>query len=91
MKINYAEGIKLLGETTALPASFFYLPGSNNRGVKGEYFSNKDLQGEPAFTRIDSQINFNWGNGAPKEGFNSDNFSVRWTFDLKPEKQGIIF
>ncbi len=88
IKINYAEGIKLLGETTALPSSFFYLPGSNEHGAKGEYFDNKDLKGNPAFTRTDTQINFNWGDGAPKEGFKNDDFSVRWTFDLKPEKTG---
>ncbi len=88
IKINYAEGTKLLGETTALPASSFYLPGSNEHGAEGEYFDNKELQGKPAFTRIDPQINFNWGSGAPKAAFNSDNFSVRWTFDLKPEKTG---
>jgi beta-glucosidase len=88
VKINYAEGTKLLGETTALPASFFYLPGSDKHGARGEYFANKELKGKPAFTRIDSSINFNWGSGSPKAGFNSDNFSVRWTFDLKPEKTG---
>ena len=88
IKINYTEGTKLLGETTPLPPSFFYLPGSNQHGAEGEYYNNKELNGKPAFKRIDSQINFNWGNGGPKEGFNVDNFSVRWTFDLIPEKTG---
>jgi len=87
-KINYSEGVKLLGESNPIPALFFYLPGSNEHGLKGEYFNNKDLKGEPVFTRTDSIINFNWGNGGPKEGFNKDDFSIRWTFDLKPEKTG---
>jgi beta-glucosidase len=88
IKINYSEGVKLLGETTAIPASFFYLPGSNEHGLNAEYFNNKDLKGLAAFTRVDTQLSFNWGANGPKEGFNKDNFSVRWTFDIKPEKSG---
>lgn len=88
IKINYAEGTKLLGEITALKTSYFYLPGSTEHGARGEYFGNKNLQGKPAFTRTDPQINFNWGDGSPKVGFDKDNFSVQWRFDLIPDKSG---
>ncbi len=50
---------------------------------RGEYFNNKNLSGNPALTRDDSQVNFNWGDGSPAYGtVNSDNFSVRWTRNL---------
>ncbi len=45
----------------------------------GQYFSNPDLSGAPAFVREDSRIDFDWGGGSPREGFPADNFSVRWT------------
>ncbi len=31
-------------------------------GLKGEYFSNTSLSGDPALTRTDANIDFNWGN-----------------------------
>lgn len=45
----------------------------------GTYFNTTDFTGNPVFTRIDSQINFNYGTGSPVPGFvNTDNFSIRW-------------
>ncbi|MHC4560869.1 MAG: hypothetical protein ACYS80_26605 [Planctomycetota bacterium] len=32
-------------------------------GIKGEYFNNMDLSGQPVLTRIDPQINFYWNPG----------------------------
>jgi PA14 domain len=46
---------------------------------RGEYFNNRDLSGNPALVRNDSEINFDWGSGSPDGNINSDNFSVRWT------------
>ncbi len=50
---------------------------------KGEYFSNRDLNGTPALVRNDRAIDFNWGNGSPAAGvIGADDFSVRWTRSL---------
>jgi hypothetical protein len=38
--------------------------------------------------RTDSTIDFDWGGGAPHEGMNQDNFSIRWTGFMKPEHSG---
>jgi len=46
---------------------------------RGEYFSNPNLSGTPAFVRNDPSIDFDWGLGGPASNFPSDNFSVRWT------------
>ncbi|MEZ4541455.1 MAG: PA14 domain-containing protein [Chloroflexota bacterium] len=48
---------------------------------RGEFFNNKNLSGSPVAVRDDAAINFNWGNGSPMAGVNSDQFSVRWTRD----------
>ena len=57
-------------------------------GLQGEYFDNRDLKGQPAFTRIDKKIDFAWWDGAPDKKFDPDNFGVRWSGVLIPEKTG---
>lgn len=34
---------------------------------------------QPLFTRVDSQIDFHWRDGAPRRDMNDDDFGVRWT------------
>jgi hypothetical protein len=49
---------------------------------RGEYFNNTNLIGSPVVVRNDSDVNFNWGAGAPARRLPADNFSVRWTRQL---------
>jgi len=53
---------------------------------KGEYWTNRDLSGNPRVVRNDRDINFNWGTGSPDPRIPVDNFSARWTrtFDFSP-------
>ncbi len=61
-------------------------------GLKGEYFANADLGGEPAFERKDIRVRFDWGDLLPVAGGNApawktfprDKFSVRWTGSVMP-------
>jgi hypothetical protein len=46
---------------------------------RGEYWSNRGLDGSPTRVRNDKSIDFNWGWGAPAADIPADNFSVRWT------------
>jgi beta-glucosidase len=34
---------------------------------------------KPLFTRVDPNIDFHWGDGAPRADMNDDDFGVRWT------------
>lgn len=52
-------------------------PTSTNQGLVGSYFQSRDLT-QISKTRIDKQINFNWGLNSAMPGLKSDNFSVRW-------------
>jgi hypothetical protein len=58
-------------------------------GLKAEYFNNIDLSGEPVLTRLDSEIDFNWGSAdvagenSPDASINVDNFSARWSGELE--------
>jgi hypothetical protein len=44
---------------------------------KGEYYSDRSLDNR-AFTRNDEDIDFDWGDGSPRD-LSRDNFSVRWS------------
>ena len=60
------------------------------KGLKGEYFNNRDFKGTPVFTRIDPQIDFNWTDGTPDKRIRNDfNFAVRWTGELAAPATGV--
>ncbi len=46
---------------------------------RGEYFTNKYLQGNPSLVRQDPLINFDWSTGSPNPKITRDRFSARWT------------
>jgi hypothetical protein len=49
-------------------------------GLKAQYYDNIELSGEPVLTRVDPQINFDWGTDSPEPNVvPEDGFSVRWS------------
>jgi len=52
-------------------------------GIKGEYFNNTTLNETPALTRIDPDVNFDWGGGGPGAPLPDNGWSARWTADLE--------
>jgi beta-glucosidase len=63
---------------------FVTVPGGS-RGLKAEYFSNDELQGEPALVRSDERVNFRWGEGSYADNGPVDHFSVRWAGYFVPK------
>jgi len=58
----------------------------NGRGLTGIYYNgNFETQ---AGTRIDADINFNWGTGSPMAEVSPNNFSVSWTGQILPRYTG---
>ncbi len=46
----------------------------------GTYYNNTTFSGTPAITRVDPQINFNFGTNSPAPGFVSNtNYSIAWS------------
>jgi glucose/arabinose dehydrogenase len=45
----------------------------------GAYFANTTLTGEPAVTRSDDAVDFDWGDGTPHPSLPENGFSARWT------------
>jgi beta-glucosidase len=64
-----------------------FLESEGMSGLKGEYFDNKNMEGEPSHTRLDSVLRF-WFRNSPFPGLDAPNFSVRWTGMLKPPVSG---
>ena len=81
-KVLYSPGMYPTG-TQVVPA-----PATAFRGLKGEYFANREWQGEPALVREDARLDFNWASLAPAAQVPADNFSVRWTGKLVAPESG---
>jgi hypothetical protein len=80
VRIEYYEhlgGARVKVWWDIIPASF--------SDWKGEYWSNRDLDGSPSLVRNDKGPNdtlgldFHWGAGAPASGLPADQLSARWT------------
>jgi len=61
---------------------------TNQRGLKADHYNNREFSGKPLFTSIDKNVDVNWIDGAPRKDMDGDNFSVRWTGILNPERSG---
>lgn len=102
-QVLYARGADLVEgrndpAATPLIEPHYLRPSANSpeRGLRGEYFRNRDLSGKPALVRVDAQIGFTWDRGSPtdnllargeagpSEAVPADNFSIRWSGQLVP-------
>ncbi len=88
--VEYAPGCSMAGEIRPVEGSALRPPSGagGTTGLRGEYFANQDLSGVPSLTRIDREVDFDWGDGAPAAGIPEDHFSVRWTGSIVPPESG---
>ncbi|HEY5916014.1 MAG TPA: glycoside hydrolase family 3 C-terminal domain-containing protein [Chryseolinea sp.] len=85
--VLYAQGCELAtGMPTYKTIPAHALFNGANPGIKAEYFNNTDFSGSPLFGLTDSEIDKNWSDKAPRNDMNDDNFSVRWSGELVPDK-----
>lgn len=61
------------------PNVFAAPPTQTTNAWYGTYFNNRNLQGNPVWTREDPNVDFSWGNGSPGANIPPKDFSVRWT------------
>jgi beta-glucosidase len=89
-RILYAEGSDLaegVHNLTVIPSRYLQTA-EGQQGATGEYFNNRDLKGEPMFTRVDDQVNFYWEHLSPRYDLPDDNFGVKWTTYLTAPETG---
>lgn len=85
-RVLYSQGLYAPGVIVEpIPAAMLT---SNGAGLRGEYFNNRELKGEPTLVRNDAGINFDWGAMSPAAGIPEDNFSIRWTGKLQATESG---
>lgn len=80
--------------TFQAPASFFSLTAyyeaaqlGSGSGLTGAYYDEEEhnFAGTPAFWRIDTTVNFDWGHESPAASLVGDDFfSIRWTGGIEP-------
>jgi beta-glucosidase len=68
-------------------SEFVTAPGGES-GLKGEYFSDQGLKGNPALVRTDKHVHFDFGEGSFAQGQPIDHFSIRWTGYFVPKTVG---
>ena len=56
-------------------------------GLRGSYFANSTLTGNPVQTRTEA-VSFQWGTAAPFAGLPADNFSARWVGQVSAPSTG---
>ena len=88
--VLYAPGTYKIGTSNLpIPSSAFSSSSSGSgSGLRGEYFNNRDLKGNPVLLRNDAQVNFDFGTLSPAAGLTPKDFSVRWTGKLTPTVSG---
>ena len=55
------------------------------RGARAEYFTNANLTGSPALSKIDPNTNFLWGSWRPDDQIKTETYSARWVGKIKPD------
>ncbi|GAB0157624.1 glycoside hydrolase family 3 C-terminal domain-containing protein [Chryseobacterium sp. Alg-005] len=88
VEIIYSKGIDWnVKEVTTIPNEF--LSFENKKGLKGNYFSNSNLSGNPSFERLDEQLNFKWTLYSPDPAkLQPDHYSIRWMGKLEAPDSG---
>ncbi len=82
VKISFAQGVFLSGDTKPIEGEFFV------NGINAEFFDNMELKGKPVVEKVIDQINFDWGGENPFEGIKEDKFSVRFLTLIKAPVTG---
>ncbi len=85
-EVLYAQGSDL---AEGIPIFETVPAGVLQGGLKTEYFTNRELSGEAAFGSVDSILDANWQDKAPRKDMDGDDFSVRWTGEIVPENTGL--
>jgi beta-glucosidase len=57
-------------------------------GLDVDYFAGQAMEGAPISSAVDTTLDVNWRDAAPRAGMNPDDFGVRWTGTFRPPQSG---
>ena len=93
-RVEFSQGCEITKGILPLKA----IPSSNLKpadsseaafGLSAAYYNNPILAGEPAFRRVDDEVDFVWRDTSPISAQWGDNFSVVWEGFVVPAASGI--
>ena len=91
VEVRFSEG-NITSDTMAMARSSVYEhvddDGVTTAGLKVDFFTNPELKGEPALSRVDPVLNYIWATHGPAPDMPSDNWSARWTGQIRPKVTG---
>ncbi len=92
VEVIYEKAINFTNDTllayTETEKKFFF---NGKPGVQAEYFTNEKLDGEPAVTQIEKNIDHFWSEGeVPVKGVPSIHFSARYTTSIIADKDDVM-
>lgn len=70
------------------PQILFTAAGSDERGLRADFFDNTTLEGAPVASRVDRKFRFDWNENTGVEGLSREQFSARWRGVLRPVTSG---
>jgi glucose/arabinose dehydrogenase/PKD repeat protein len=73
--------------TISAEKSAYIRVGPVSSGLLGEYYNDTNLLNR-VLSRVDTTVDFDWGNGSPAPALPTDFFSVRWTGEVQPAFSG---
>jgi beta-glucosidase len=89
-RVLFAQGSELADGMPmfyTVPASVLFT-NENTPGLQAAYYNDITLAGKPLYTEVDSTLDANWSDNAPRKDMDDDNFSVRWTGAIIPHHSG---
>lgn len=87
VNVQYSKGSSR-NPVLYVPVDQQFLKSDTASGLRGEYFDNLTLAGNPVLSRVDKKIDFMWTLFAPDKRLAKDQYSVRWTGSISAPKSG---
>jgi len=90
VSIEFVEGATMKGNLPVVGNQYLTTTYQDKtvNGLKGEYFDNGGLVGNPSCVRIDNKVDFSWGWAAPCKEVGKGSYSVRWTGSIRALQTG---
>jgi beta-glucosidase len=87
-QVSFSPGTQFLRDVLVTIPAAQLTTSDGKSGLKAEYFRGQELGGTPVLTRIDKDVNFEFGGESPGPGLRGTNFSVRWNGTLTADASG---
>ena len=89
-RVLYARGADLADGFPVLDvvSSNMLATNAGGPGLDVAYFNSRAMAGAPVSTAVDTTLDVNWHDGAPRADLNPDDFAVRWTGSFRPPRSG---